>query len=329
MKATEVLAHVDVALKYFTDQEIKPTLRTLFYYLVSNEVIANTQTTYKILSRMLVKARKIGRYPWDFMEDKTRVVLGELQDKETGIDKKRLELFKKKTEKLYADLTLEKMLEETFDYLQPYFTVSTWTKQPLVCEIWIEKEALASTIEAWTKKYGIPIRVNRGYSSWTFIYNNVKQLKDTLSRHKKANIYYLGDLDPSGVDIERFLKASIKFFGLNKEHVKINRLAVTSEQVKKYNLPPRPKDSKTLEKLQRDPRTKNYREKYVAELDALVVFAPKAFRKTIGKAVESNIDRKLTEELKKKARQLNTQAKELLAKIKQKSKQKILKEMAK
>ena len=320
-----VLEEIDSALGYFESQGVKPTLRTLFYYLVSKNMIPNTRSSYKSLSRKLVQARKKGRYEWDFLEDKTRVVLGSLGD--SRFDDDIIEDFEKRLNSKLEDLDINRMLEETFDYMKPWIAVGRWAEQPTVCEVWIEKEALASTLQSWLSGMEIPIRVNRGYSSWTFIYNNVQSLEWTLKKHDKVVIFYCGDLDPSGLDIERFLQEAIDYFGLPEEEVEFRRLAVTPEQVERFNLPPRPEDAETIEKLHRDPRFKSYQEQYIVELDALVAYAPSQFRRIVREAIDGIWDREIYEKLQEKARKLREEADKLLDDIKKKAKEKILKEI--
>jgi len=320
-----VLTEVDKALDYFTTQNVKPTLRTLFYYLYSKALIPNTKSAYKQLSSKLVEARKQGRYNWDFLEDKTRVVLGSLDD--NRFYDKALDRFQQDLNSKLEDLNLEKMLEETFDYLTPSFYVGKWAEQPHAVEIWIEKEALASTIQAWCGGWGVPIRVNRGYSSWTFIYHNVGSLRSHLTDHKKIIVYYLGDLDPSGVDIQRFLQEALEYFEVDPEQVELQRLAVTPQQVETYNLPERPEDTETIAKLQRDPRYKTYTQNYIVELDALLAYAPSEFRRLVQEAIATRWDGSIYQKWREKAKELRQKAEELLEDVKERAKRKILDEI--
>ena len=61
------------SLKWFEHQQIKPTLRTMFYRLVSLEIIPNTKQSYKSLSSATVKARKLGEIPWDCFSDQSQL----------------------------------------------------------------------------------------------------------------------------------------------------------------------------------------------------------------------------------------------------------------
>jgi len=322
VKWAEILDEIDIALEYFEGQGVKPTLRTLFYYLVSKQIIPNTKSSYKALSRQLVKARKSGRYQWDFLEDKTRVVMGRLADSRFSEDE--LDNFKDILQSRLERMTIDALLNNYFDITLPYFYVERWAEQPTVCEVWIEKEALASTLYSWIGNLDVPIRVNRGYSSWTFIYNNVKNLRWTLEKHDKVIIYYCGDLDPSGVDIQRFLTEALEYFGLEDDRVELKRLAVTSEQVERFNLPPRPEDAETIAKLKRDPRYKSYTLPYIVELDALVAYAPQQFRDIIIEAVNLVWDKTIYEKLSKRAEELSRKSHQILDDIKRKAKEKII-----
>jgi len=56
-------------------------------------------------------------------------------------------------------------------------------------------------------------------------------------RDKDVTILYLGDYDPSGMDITRDLENRLLRYGAN---VTVERLALSREQIEKYNLPPMP-----------------------------------------------------------------------------------------
>jgi hypothetical protein len=199
-----------------------------------------------------------------------------------------------------------------------------WYKQKNLVEIWIEKEALSSTISNWVESHYIRIRVNKGYSSWTFIYNNVEQLKQLLQYHDKIIILYLGDLDPSGVDIQRFLQEALEYFELPKEKVELKRLAITPEQVEYFGLPPKPEDAETLEKLGRDPRSKKYTLDYAVELDSLVAYVPSEFRKMIDETIREYFDEELYNKLNEERNKLQEENERIKEDYIRKAKEKIL-----
>jgi len=300
--SVDVQPHIDEALRFFSSQGVRPTLRTLFYNLVSKNLIGNTKSTYKGLSKWLVKARKDGLVSWLALEDSARNVYGDFSDYRFNEDI--VEQNKEDLESKLESLDADEILREFFDYMVRKAKVDRWADQPTVAEIWIEKEALARTIQQWTAHLGVKIRVNKGYSSWTFLYENAQDLEQYLGEgvHTNVEVFYLGDLDPSGVDMERFLKETLEYFGLDSERVNVQRLSVTSEQVKKYNLPPRPDDAETLAKLERDPRTASYGLPFIVELDAMVAFVPQEFRQLILDAVNGCWDEQIYKDLKYEAK---------------------------
>jgi len=313
-------------LPFFQSQGVKPTLRTIFYALVSRGVIPNTKSAYKTLSRVLVEARKAGIFPWDFIVDKTRVVYRYFRDgapDEGEIESTRL-LCGQKLE----SLSIQKILSEWFDYLVPgSWSVGRWAEQPAVPEIWIEKEALADTVRSWVYDLEVNVRVNRGYSSWTFIYDNARELGEILKRHERVVVYYLGDLDPSGVDIERFLREALQFFQLPEDRVQLVRLAVTPEQVEEFSLPPRPEDAETLAKIARDPRSKSYSYDYIVELDALIAYVPDRFRELLREAIEKLHDKEIYSEVRSKAERIIEECRKVVEEYKKKALEKILEEV--
>lgn len=316
--AKDVHPEIVKALRYFDGIGVRPTLRTVFYNLVSKEVIGNTKSTYKGLSKWLVTARQKGLVPWNAIEDTARNVYGNFNDNRFDDDivqnnedtlNRRLEAF-----------NAENILRDFFDYMASHASVSKWADQPTIAEIWIEKEALAKTIVSWTESLGVNIRVNKGYSSWTFIYENCRVLSDRLRNHDKIVVFYLGDLDPSGVDMERFLKEALSFFKLDTDRVELRRLSITDEQVRKYNLPPRPDDAETLAKLKRDTRSAGYTGKFIVELDAMVAFVPEEFRDIITSAIKSVWEKSIYDNLRAKADEMNALIDKKLQEVKEQAK---------
>ena len=308
-------------IPYFEREGVKPTLRTIFYALVSRNIIPNTKSSYQRLSRVLVEARKEGIFAWDFIEDRTRYVLKNFSDYE--LDEKDVEYVEKRCKEKVEEIDIHKLIEEWFDWLKVSPHVGYWAEQPIVPEIWIEKDALAPTIDNWTKDLSVNVRVNRGYSSWTFIYENVKELRNLLNEHEKVVILYCGDLDPSGVDIQRFLKEALEYFGMDESKVELVRVAVTPEQVDKFGLPPKPEDAETLAKLQRDPRTKRYTYDYVVELDSLVAYAPNEFKQLLREAIEKLHDKDIYGRVKKKAKDIAKRIEDIVEKAKKEAIEKI------
>jgi hypothetical protein len=306
-----VFKYVDEALRFFESQGVKPTLRALFYRLVSYGVLPNTKNYYKQLSRRMVEARKKGLYSWDCIDDRVRYVEGVLCDWKP--DEEQVEEIKKILAKKLEEFNLDAVLESYFRTLPTDFEVGKWADQPYGCLVLMEKDALMPTVQKWLEGWDVPIGFCKGYDSWTDLYRNSLRIKKMLLRgHRKVLVIYLGDLDPTGVDIDRHMKEAFSYFGLGENEIEFRRVAVTQEQVEKYNLPPRPEDVKTLEKLKRDTRSKKYTGKYIVELDAFLAYTPNEFKRIVVDAVSSVWNKDIYEVLKLEAQKLKNEVEEAI-----------------
>jgi len=306
IKWDKVKLQVDKAFEFFDGEGIKPSLRTLYYRLVSVKAIPHTDAAYKTLSRKFVEWRMAGDYPWDALEDNTRTTMGERGDEK--FDGGALSRFKEHIEDQLNEMSLDKILSELFDYYKPKFEYGRWADQPNIVEVWVEKEALAPTLATWLGDKTTIIRVNRGYSSWTFIYNNVCELAEIIENHDRVVILYLGDHDPSGLDIDRFLNEALEHFGIDPDKVEFQRFALTQEQINRYQLPPIGVNVK-------DSRAAGYIQLYgdrAWELDALFAYAPEEFRGELREVMDGYYDKETAEEVRNEARKLSTNADTLL-----------------
>ena len=133
-----------------------------------------------------------------------------------------------------------------------------------------------------------------------YISGRLGKWRDSKKKYvkKQIHILYFGDYDPSGSDMDRFLKSDIadyfiKYFGLEGIVHFVPRIAVTLDHIERFNLPPEPEesDTATLDKLQRDPRYENLLEAhggqlYAVELDALMAYVPDEFERIVKGAVD-------------------------------------------
>ena len=104
----------------------------------------------------------------------------------------------------------------------------------------------------------------RGYASATAIYDSAKRLGDAAERGQEPHVLYLGDHDPSGLDMTRDIRDRLSTM-LAYFDVQVDRLALNMDQVIEHAPPPNPT------KLS-DSRAKRYIASYGDdswELDAL------------------------------------------------------------
>lgn len=167
---------------------------------------------------------------------------------------------------------LEQALE---DWLQTY-RLNIWRDQRVYAEIWCEKDALAGVLYEVTSRWDVPLMVTRGYPSESFLHESAQYL---LEQGKPAYLYYFGDYDPSGVDISRSTEERLRAFVGDAVPLHFERVAVTPEQIRAWNLPTRPTK-------QSDARAKRFRDESV-EVDAI---PPDRLRDMVEECITRHID---------------------------------------
>lgn len=274
----ERLEQINSIIREYQADGYKLTLRQLYYQLVSREIIPNQQKEYSKLSTLLKEGRMGGVVDWDAIEDRLRV-----PESPSSWD--------------HPSEILQSAIN---GYAKPRMK-----GQSAYIEVWVEKDALSGVLSRVTKEYHVPIMVNRGYSSVSAMYDAFHRFNDAFISGQAIRILYLGDHDPSGIDMIRDIEDRILefFYGtyfdndasfndlssrqyLEQHHdmdFKVIPLALTKDQINEYNPPPNPAKMK-------DPRAGDYVKKNGQiswEVDAL---RPDVLNNLLHKAILSLID---------------------------------------
>lgn len=196
---------------YSVVEQYQPmTVRQVFYQLVSRGVIDKTEAEYKTtICRLLVEMRREGVIPYGWIADNTRWM---------------------------RKPTTYSSLESMLRYSQRTYRRAVWDDQNAYVEIWLEKEALAGVLVDVTAEWDVPLMVTRGYPSVSFLHSAGEQI---ASVECPAHIYYFGDHDPSGVDIDRFVEREIRRHAPECD-LTFSRIAVVPDQIESLGLQTRP-----------------------------------------------------------------------------------------
>lgn len=225
------------------------TVRQVFYRLVTEGVIAKSENEYKAtVCRLLVEMRLSGAVPFGWVADNTRWM---------------------------RKPTTHSSLEAALLNTAQTYRRAIWPDQPVYVEIWLEKDALAGVLVEETKVWDVPLMVTRGYPSLSYLYEAAQAIG---AEDKPAYLYYFGDYDPSGLDITRSTEARLRQFAPDAD-IHFERVAVTPEQIRDYNLPTRPTK-------QSDSRSKGFAGESV-EVDAL---ASTTLRQMARSCIEQHVD---------------------------------------
>lgn len=178
------------------------TLRQVFYRLVSEGAIPNTEPAYKRLSSLTAEARREGTHP----------------------------PFADNTREIYRPGSFESP-EEARRWLADAYRRDRTEGQPYTIFVASEKSTMVAQLQSWFGEHGIPVVALRGYGSQTYVDEIAEDVK---AQDRPAKIIYAGDFDPSGMDIERDLRDRLS------GAAEVHRIAVLPEHPEEYGLKENP-----------------------------------------------------------------------------------------
>lgn len=235
------------------EYEVPLTLRQIYYRLVAIG-LKNAENVYKNFDAKLSRLRENGLVPWDKITE-----IGRQLKKDPSWTSP----------------------EAFFEDVSRAYKRDLQQGQPKYIEIWCEKAVAISHI---ARKYDINLCAGGGYRSGTSLYEAAERFKYA---GKPAVILYLGDFDPSGLDIERDMNRLRTIFGVE---VDIQRVLLLRQDITDYSLKPNCPVKHT------DTRTLEYMSKYGLEngyeLDAL---PPNVLAEKLEAAIRRNMDVELYE----------------------------------
>jgi hypothetical protein len=190
------------------------TLRQLYYQFVARALLPNRQSEYKRLGSIINDARLAGLIDWDHLQDRTRNLTRLSHWEHPG------GVIETAAQSYHRDL---------------------WAGQENYVEVWIEKDALVGVIEGVSEEYDAPYFSCRGYTSQSEMWSAGQRLLKRVEQGQTVHILRLGDHDPSGLDMSRDIEARLMLFlGRRAGMLRLHRIALNIEQVRKYNPPPNP-----------------------------------------------------------------------------------------
>jgi hypothetical protein len=232
------------------------TLRQLYYQMVSRAIIPNNDREYKNLGSIINDARLAGLIDWNRIVDRTRNLRGLAHWDDPA---------------------------DVIDAARASFRLDRWVGQDYRLECWVEKDALIGVIERVCNTLDIPYFACRGYTSQSEMWGAARRLQTIYSGGQVPVILYLGDHDPSGIDMTRDVLERLEMF---MGGCKVERLALNWNQIEQYNPPPNPAKFT-------DSRANAYVEEYGAESWELDALEPSVISDLIRSAANRYIDQDL------------------------------------
>ncbi|RLC83552.1 MAG: hypothetical protein DRJ03_16870 [Chloroflexi bacterium] len=207
----ELISTCNDILHSYEQQGYDLSLRQLYYQLVSKDLVPNTQKSYSRLGDIASDARLAGLMDWDMIVDRGRSTVRNSHWESPA---------------------------EILQTCASSFQIDKWEDQPYHVEVMVEKQALEGVIIPVCSKLDVSFTANKGYSSQSFMYRKGQQLNAYASSGKKIVAIYLGDHDPSGLDMDRDIRERLQLF--SGHDVELTRVALTHAQVLQYQPPPNP-----------------------------------------------------------------------------------------
>ncbi len=201
------------------------SLRQCYYQLVARAIVENTERSYKNVGNLVSDARLAGLIDWDVIKDRGREMV----------------------QNAHWDSPQDIILA-----CANQFRVDRWANQPSYVEVMVEKQALEGVLLPVCKEWDVPFTANKGYSSSSALYEAGNRFVSAFEDGKELHVIYLGDHDPSGIDMSRDVEDRLDLFvktltdrcdeiGPNEvPAVEMHRIALNMDQVREMNPPENP-----------------------------------------------------------------------------------------
>jgi hypothetical protein len=196
---------------------MRVTVRQIYYRLVARRHIENNPREYDRVQDLLTKARYAGLIDWTAIEDRVR-----------------------EPTRMADWPSLKARLDEATN-----FRLDRWRSQHHYVELWVEKDALASVLEPVASDFHVTLMVNRGYSSASAMRDAALRLTRACQptphapHGRRAIVLYIGDHDPSGLDMVRDVRERLFEFGVPPA-TDVRPIALTRAQIEEHEAPPNP-----------------------------------------------------------------------------------------
>lgn len=211
-KSADLIDLINSILDDYASQGYRITLRQLYYQLVAGDHIPNTQHEYKKLGYLVNRGRMAALIDWDLIEDRSRS-----SQSNTHWD------------------SPKQIIRAAAEGYQE----NRWNNQDCYIEVWCEKDAVSNVIQPVCSSWDVRFMANRGYLSQSAMYEGAMRFRDAEDQGKAVSLLYLGDHDPSGIDMHLDIQHRMEVF-LSDSLITIDRIALTRDQIQQYKLPTNP-----------------------------------------------------------------------------------------
>jgi len=122
------------------------------------------------------------------------------------------------------------------------YRANSWQDSPHYVEVWTESRSIAGVIEGDCDDLGVSLYPSGGFTSLTLAYEAATYIGHCCAGHNRtAQIVYIGDLDQSGVLIDKKIEDELRSHLGDTVDLNFHRIAINEEQIALHNLPTKPR----------------------------------------------------------------------------------------
>ena len=273
-KTVAVLGQANEIIEELQEQGFDLTVRQLYYQFVQRGLIPNTQSEYRKLKDAINNGRLAGLVDWEAIVDRTRTSRG---------------------------IGHWHNPQDIISSAASSYAKDTRRTQKHYVEVWVEKDALIGIVGKIADDLDIKYFSCRGFTSQTSMYDAGHRFMNQEVGGKGTILLYLGDHDPSGLDMVRDIQERLTMFG---SEVFVKQIALTMDQIEEFSPPPNP--AKVT-----DSRYEAYQELYGDDSWELDALDPRRIETIIRDGVESFTDEPARKEIISEQEQERTQLNEI------------------
>jgi hypothetical protein len=185
--------------------ENQPTgIRFTYYAAVARGIVPKNDSGYRKVQLAILDMRRDGTIPWDWIVDTTRWM---------------------------RKPTTWGSPEEALEEVASTYRRALWLNAPVTVEVWCESESVAGVLDPVTAKWDVPLYPIKGQTSDSFAWAAAQNYRNDP---RDLVIYYVGDHDPAGYQIETNLQA--KLIEHSGREIRWTRLACDAGDVERLDL---------------------------------------------------------------------------------------------
>lgn len=184
----------------------QPTgVRFVYYRATVEGIVPKTDSGYVKVQRAILEMRRLGIIPWPWIVDSNRWM---------------------------RKPTTWTSVDEFLANGAATFRKNIWAESDVAVEVWCESESVAGVLYPTTAEWDVPLYPIKGQTSDSFAYGAAQNYKRDP---RQLVIFYVGDHDPAGYEIETNLNAKlIEHSG--RTDIEFTRLACDADDVARLGL---------------------------------------------------------------------------------------------